>query len=340
MTIIADAIIEIQNLGLDKIRCYLTGAPYATLDPNEIAFALESELAEDPMISQGRLVDMWELKAVTFNSQLLPTLRGIKTKSLLSFMSSGHNGQVKALTYLLTRLFFPHLGSEPLRSDIAKERMLFSTHLHDTAAKWDAFKVAGFVQQLVVIDSYCSMPHWHTLWAFESSVSKLGIDKAPLKVRETFADPSLIAEDESRIEAVVTYLYELMLYVTERDGVAGKAGNRFSQEIMLIQAAHLPQPVIPHFQKKLSEADLLRQQDRRAINSRTELRVAHSAIHGKGTPLNYHTDEIFQAAKSIRMNTKKAAESKAKGEPKPKKAPKIDSKFMAAFAAVAKKFGE
>jgi hypothetical protein len=72
-----------------------------------------------------------------------------------------------------------------------------------------------------------------------------------------------------------------MIYVTEKDGAIGKAGNRVAQQIMLIAAAKLPKVVIPHFQKTLSEADRIRLEDRRKMDSKPELRMAWSATHGR-----------------------------------------------------------
>jgi hypothetical protein len=332
MSLITDALIEIQNRGLDKIRCCLTGAPYATIDPAEIMLALQAEIEADSKISQDRLTDDWELKALTFNSQALPSLRGVKEKALMPMMTSGLTGQVKALTYMLTRLLFPHIGAEPLPSETAKERMLFAIHMYDTALNWEPMKTSAYVQQLVIIDSYCAMPYWHTLWAFESAFSKLGLAKSPKQVQETFADPLRVTEDATRIDAVIKYLYEVMLYVTERDGVAGRSGNKLAQQIMLIQAAVLPKIVIPHFQKQLSEADRLRLENKRKIDSRTELRVAHSAIHGKNTPIDYHNNAAWQMANALKKDLKKASESKPKAEPKQKPSnTKIDPRFAAAF---------
>lgn len=342
MSITQTALLEIQSQGLDRIRCYLTGAPYATIASEEIMFSLESDLASDPTATSDNLVDSWQLKALTFNSQLLPMLRGVKEKALIQFMRSGHNGQVKALGYLLTRLLYPHLGSDPLHTEVARERMLFATHLYDTAAQWEPLKVSALVQKLVVVDSYCSMPYWHTLWAFESAFSKLGIQKAPVRVRDTFADPLRVTEDASRIDDIIKYLYELMLHVTERDGVAGKSGNRFAQQILLVTAAHIPKSVVPHFQKQLSEADRLRFDKQRKFDSRTELRVAYSAIHGKsaGVPLDYNADSAshaaWQMAQVVKLQTRKTREAKA-ATPKPKKTPQIDPKFAAAFNALMKK---
>jgi hypothetical protein len=309
MSIIETAIVTVKNQGLNKIRCYLTGAPYATLDDNEIRYDLQSMLDSEPTMSLDSLVDHWELKALTFNSQLLPILRGVNTKSLLSFMQTGHAGQVKALTYLLTRLLYPSF-SDSINTEKMRERMLFATHLYDAAIEWEEMRTMSHVQQLVMIDSYVSMPYWHGIWAFESSLSKMGLDKAPKAVRETFADPLRVTEDVKRIDSLIKYMYELMLHCAETDGAIGRPGNRLSQQIMLVQAAHLPKQVIPHFQKTLSEADKIRMENRRRMESKNQLKFAHSAIHGKGVGVNYHDDPVTMATMATRNAAKRAAEAK------------------------------
>lgn len=310
MSIIETAIVTIQNQGLNKIRCCLTGAPYATLDENEIRYDLKAMLDNEPKLSLDSLMDTWELKALTFNSQMLPILRGVNPKSLLSFMQTGHAGQVKALTYLLTRLLYPSLNENVINTEMMRERMLFATHLYDAAIEWEEMRTMSHVQQLVMVDSYVSMPYWHGIWAFESSLSKMGLDKAPKSVRETFADPMRIAEDHKTIDSLIKYMYELMIHCAETDGAVGRPGNRLSQQIMLVQAAHLPKQVIPHFQKTLSEADKIRMENRRRMESKNQLKFAHSAIHGKGVGVNYHDDELTMAAMRTRNAAKRATEAK------------------------------
>lgn len=349
MTIVSNALIEIQNRGLNKIRCAITGAPYATLESDEILQALKTEVENDPLLTQDRLVDNWELKALTFNSQVLPSLRGVNTKALVPMLHSGAKGSVKILTYFLTRLLYPQLGAEPKSSEFSKERMLFAIHMYDSALEWDHMKTASYVQQLSVVDSYCSMPYWHQLWAFESTFSKFGLAKSPKIVQETFADPLRITEDMNRIDAVVNYLYELMLHIAERDGVAGKSGNKLAQEIMLLSASALPKIVIPHFQKNLSEADKLRLENKRRVDSKTELRVAHSAIHGKNyAPIHgkqtMHGQEenaVYQMAKAMQKDLAKKSDSK-QTKPKQSKQTKplsaMDQRFQDAFKSLNIKF--
>jgi hypothetical protein len=334
MSTIANALLQIQNLGLDKIRCYLTGAPYAQIDSSEIAIALQAEIEHDENVTVDRLVDNWQLKALSFNSQTLPSLRGVKDKALMPLMRTGQTGQVKTLTYMLTRLLFPHLGSEPLPSDVQADRMLFAVHLYDTAMTWEVTQVTEYVQQLVIVDAYCAMPYWHTIWAFESAFSKFGLAKAPKRIQETFADPLRVTEDMSRIRELIVFMYKLMLHVTERDGVAGKSGNRLAQQIMLIQAAHLPKMTIPHFQKQLSEADRFRLEERRKIESRNELRVAWSATNGKGHLPNDFTKQA--AARIAKSMEKKSSEAKPKDSKPKASTAKIDPRFAAAFKALVK----
>jgi len=344
MSTLTEALVAIQNRGLDKIRCALTGAPYATIEESEIMFSLQASIEDsDVAISAERLVDEWELKSLTFNAHVLPALRGVKAKSMLTMIRAGHGGQVKALTYLLTRLLFPHVGSEPMTSEKAKERMLFAIHMYDTFIKRDEDFVANQVQSLVVVDAYVAMPYWHTLWVFESAFSKLGLAKAPKRIQEVFADPLRIADDESLIPQLVKYMYDLMIYVTERDGAAGRSGNRVAQQIMLVAAAKLPKVVIPHFQKTLSEADRIRLEDRRKMDSKPELRMAWSATHGRSRLANGKAVTAQGVVLGDALSINKMASDmkaalaqktqKAKAEKKAKPASVSDS-FAAAFNKV------
>lgn len=287
---------EIKQQGLNRIRCYLTGAPYATLEDDEIRLALRSDIEGDETITYARLIDNWHLKALTFNSQVIPSLRGLNEKTLVPFMSAGHKGQVKALTFLLTRLLHPHLGSKPMATDKARERMLFAVNTYDAVVEWEAFRVNELVQQMVAIDAYCAMPYWHTLWAFESTFSPYGIEKAPKKIKWLFEDPSQLANDSKLIDELIAYMYKLMLYVVERDGVAGRGGNKLSQQILIFQQARLPELRPAPGQKQVSQADMLRIKNREAINSRNELRIAHSAIHGKSGRLDYNPETYIRQA--------------------------------------------
>ena len=341
MSIHQAALDQIKQLGLNRFRCNLTGAPYATLDDYQILVALRAMSEDNGVMSVEaaieRLVDEWQLKALAFNSRPQPALIGVKTKALASILAA-NGGQVQVLTYLMTRLFFPHLGSEPMESGKQRDRMMFAIELHDSASVWDINEVSAIVQQLVTIDSYMSMPYWHTLWAFESAWSKVGLAKSPAAIQEAFANPSVMVTNKSRINDIVKFMFELMLHCAERDGVAGKSGNRLAQEIMFISAQALPKIVIPHFQKTLSEADRLRLEKKRQIDSKKELRIAHSAINGKkhlpGAPMF----EVNRAAAELKASMAKKKESATKEKKDSKSISKIDPKFAAAFNKLVLKF--
>lgn len=325
MTIIEQALAQIKERKLNQFRCCITGAPYATIDDTEIAIALRAITLAEPAAGLQRVIDVWELRALSFNSQHLPSLRGANQKALLAMTQIGHTGNVRVLTYFLTRLFYPQLGSEPLSSEKARARMLFAIELHDAALTWDGMKVTELVQNLSVIDSYLTMPVWHTLWLFESRFSKFGLQQADAQIQEAFASPSVVAGSFKRIESTIKFMFELMLRCAERDGAAGKSGNKMAQEIMFVSAQVLPKIVIPHFQKSLSEADRQRLERKRIIDSKAELRVAHSAIHGKNyaagdSPVHGQRLAAQLKASLEASKAKKAEANKAKkAEAKPKK---------------------
>jgi len=275
------AIAIISERGLDKFRCNLTGAPYATIESDEIVIALEGDLASDPTLTVDRLIDNWELRSLTFNSQSLPSLRSAGTHALLPLMHRGKDGQTRVLTYQLTRLMFPMTDKRD--SEWMRERMLFAIAMYDAAIQWDYRTTAGYVQSLVAIDSYCSMPLWHKLWAFDSKLSNVGRHKAPRLVQNLFNDPMGLTLDHVRVQKLIAFMFVLMIYVNGTDGVAGHSGNRASQNVLFLTAPDVHSGVIPDFQVDLSQADVDRAAKARAINANEGVKIAWSAIHGRGT---------------------------------------------------------
>ena len=156
-TTVTQALEVVKTRKLDQIRCCLTGAPYATVESDEILRALESEYLAHPKSNVDRLVDSWELRALTLNSQMLPSLRGVKQKALIPHMVRGHIGQVRILTYMMTRLMYPNVGGH-FDSEEQRNRMLFAIEFHDAGLAWDESKVAATVQYLVAIDSCQEKP--------------------------------------------------------------------------------------------------------------------------------------------------------------------------------------
>lgn len=278
---INQAIAIISERGLDKFRCCLTGAPYATIESDEIVISLEGDVANSPSITVDRLVDNWELRSLSFNSQKAPYLRNASPKALLPLINRGRDGQVRVMTYLLTRLLYP--TSDKSDSEFMRERMLFAMGLHDAAMKWEYKIVATYVQNLVAIDSYCSMPQWHKLWAFDSRLSQVGKHQAPRAVQNTFNDPMALIDDHVRVQKLIMFMFILMIYVNGTDGVAGYSGNRQSQNILFLTAPDVHSGVIPDFQMDLSQADIDRAAKARAINAHEGVKIAWSSIHGKGT---------------------------------------------------------
>lgn len=278
------ALAEINRLGLNKFRCYLTGAPYATIAEDEIRIALDAEIRTTPAVTVDRLVDMWQLKSLSFNDQLLPSLRGSNLNALFANMIVGNEGQVRIFTYMLTRLLHPNLSAESFGTKQKQARMMFAIQCYDSAQFLKPEVVADWVQRLAAIDAYCSMPYWHTLWAFESSYSKFGIDKAPSEVQAIFDEPETLFDNlDSGVNAVLKFMYNLMLFIAERDGVAGKSGSRMAQQIMFVHAELVQVPHVPHFQKEVTPTDYQRIAYKRSLNTSESLKIAHSAIHGKGT---------------------------------------------------------
>ena len=332
------ALADIKTNGLNSYRCYLTGAPYAYIIDSEIEFALESELREDSKMSVARLVDNWELKAVALSTQMLPSLRGASSYALIPHLRDGINGNARIATYMLTRLFFPHIGTKGLESESRRLRAAFSRACHDWLVGKELTAVAEMTQRLTAIDAYCAMPLWHTLWAFESIHSEFGVENAPKQVRKAFSEPESIVDDLKTINAVIEFMFRLMLKITERDGAAGKGGSRLAQRILVLEAeVQKVQPIPLHQKREISEADKHRMEQQRKIASSSTLRVAHSAIHG---PKHRPGGGLMDSAALMAAMARKTAKSQANHEAKPetKKKSTVNPQLMAAFAAVSPMF--
>ncbi|KAK0039445.1 hypothetical protein Bpfe_031122 [Biomphalaria pfeifferi] len=340
---INEAYARIREAGLDRFRCYLTGAPYATIDESEVRIALDSMVRDEPTVTVDNLVDSWELKALTFNSQVLPSLRGSNPSALFSNALHGHTGQTRILTYMLTRLLFPDLTDRTFDTEKKRSRMLFAITLHDKVIAYeDHARIADLVARLTAIDAFCSMPYWHTMWAFESQLSQYGLAKAPKHVQAFFADPHLLLDGDvtRRVDAILEWMFPLMLYVTERDGVAGRSGSKMAQRIMLVQVANVPVTHVPHFQKEVSKTDYVRIAHQRAMNTNNAVKIAYSAIHGSGKlavsnkPTTTLSDLARKAAKKAVAGDVKA---KAKTPTKGKTDSTFNSRLASAFASFMKK---
>lgn len=279
---VSAALNTIKSESMNTFRCSLTGAPYAVIMDDEIMQALESDITANPALKADDLVDAWGLRVVAYANQSLPVLRNANVKALTSILYRGHQGHVRVMTYMLTRLLFPHLGAETPSSDSIIARKEFSREMHDFAITLDSDLVVDLSQKLVAIDAYCSMPYWHTLWAFESQMSKYGIKNASTLVKRAFAEPDSLVGNTLRINEVILFMFNLMMKNLETDGVAGKGGSKLAQEILLINTGLRTVDHVPESQKNVTEEQRQRVADQRATNTRKELRVAWSAMNGKG----------------------------------------------------------
>lgn len=314
------ALNNIIDSGLNVIRCSLTGAPYATIADQEILLAMEGDIESQPEVTVDRLVDNWQLRLLAMSSTPSPMLRNVRDGALVPLMKRGHMGNVRVLTYLLTRLYYPHLGTNPMPSIVAQERMGFAADAFDHYSSADESEIANLAQQLIAIDSYCAMPYWHKLWIFESKLSAYGIDRVGGVVRKSFRDPSLVLSDSAALPAVIKFFFDLMLYASSNDSAAGRAGNRLSQQLLSIDGRG-PIDGIPQHQKTLSQADIDRMAKARAVNAKQELRIAWSATHGKG----------HLSTETLAERLAKKAVTKVGDSPKPKKAK--SNKPVSAFDA-------
>lgn len=309
---VALALAEIKQRNMNRFRCVLTGAPFATIDDSEIEHALDADELDNPQITHARLIDQWEWRLLTYSTHRAPVFRNVKPTALIPMLQAGPTGHARIATYMLLRLLFPQHESIRITAESEKARAAFAREAYDNLVERDAETLLQMSQKLVAIDAYCAMPLWHELWAFKSIHSTYPTHYAHAEVKNAFQEPETVLENAKGIDRLITFMFELMLYVTERDGVAGKGGSRLAKAILLHQEQRAPKLTIPHFQKTISEADVLRIKQREALNKDNRLRVAYSAIHGKG-----HLPQTRDSALDVAATARSLlAEMKAKKENK------------------------
>lgn len=338
--VIFAALAEVKNRGLNRFRCSLTGAPYATIDNEEIVLYLQLEHGMNRSHSPERLADAWEMHVLTLSSQPLPSLRSVNTAALASHILKGHQGHARIAVYMLSRLLFPNTFGKPLDSNQLIERAAFAREMHDWIVTCETGPLALLSQKLVAIDAYCAMPLWYELWAFDAAESRYSIHNAKAPVRKAFDEPESLIGNLPAIEAVITFMFELMLYVTQRDGVAGKSGSRMAQRALAIQTERMRVAGIPlHQKREISQADRERIAYQKAVAREAPIRVAHSAIHGKLYAPGENVGSIQAKARETARLIREAKESKAqarqatKTPASPKTGIKIDSERMRAMVS-------
>lgn len=295
-----DALYEIAQSGLNKMRCSLTGAPYATIADSEILLALQTELTQRPDATVDHLVDAWSLRALTFCSSVAPSLRNVKSAALRDIMESGPDGQVRVLTYMLSRLFFTpddRLNNGLRWSSAALiNRMMFAANVYDSLVNWQTpdmvQAMTRLVQKLGVCDAHCSLTIWQTLPAWRT---KRGLDvtqaERNARVQGWFSQPDALPLTVEALNEVADYCLELLFDAIVNDNPFPDSGNRLATSIYQVRVESAPAPVMPALgnkaKRRMTPAEIERRAEAEAQLAREReaqklprIRMAHSWTYG------------------------------------------------------------
>jgi len=280
------ALAQIIDSKSDRIRCVLSGAPYATIDSDEIRNALQSYRRGNMTATTENLLDSWDLQLLTFCSGVAPSLRNRNHYSLAMIADSGPNGAARVLTYYMARLMYPVPHNATLLSSTkATERMHFARELFDSLAQVGSDGLAESVQGLAACDAWLALGRWNRLGLFQTQATKNGLyAKHNGKIRGWFIDPESMPRTIESVKAIIRAM-QIMLVVATQDGhpIPGE-GSRESLNLLTDLPSALPVPQQPVKRKEndsyaaqMAEIAFIKE-----MNNRPEVRIAWSATHGKG----------------------------------------------------------
>lgn len=327
-TPIKSAMQLIKDEGLDRIRCSLTGAPYATLDEDEIRLALNAEaLQRKDNATADSLVDAWHLKALALNSNPCPALRNAGRFSLSTILQSGRKGRTRVIIYCLSRLFFPpqhQVKGIYTTSSRAIERMLFASRLFDSMAQTESddllstteadARLDAWVQKLSACDSYCALTRWQEMTLWTAKRANEGIHaKKNQDVARWIVAPDLFDATPEQMERLIEFLFTLMIDSAQKETALPADGNKLTNEVFIAQSEALPvtRKIVQReksFSEQLAEYQA-QQQWERTLNESAQLKVAWSATHGKGVAMGAPAPQSKRKAKGNKRGESKQFKS-------------------------------
>lgn len=171
------AMAEIKASNLNRMRCILTGAPYATIDDSELELTLTAYAGSDFAMTCDQLMDKWDLNLLAMCSKVGPALMNRKEITLSEIARTDSvGGYARLLTFYLTRFFysFDHfkLGMTTTRSI---ERLHFAIDWHDFLVTLDLETLRRAAFRLASDDGWLQLGFWKDLGLFHIRARTNGI---------------------------------------------------------------------------------------------------------------------------------------------------------------------
>lgn len=292
--LVNNVLTQIQEEKLNRMRCVLTGAPYATIDSNEVWHYLNSTLAANPKMSHDQLLDSWDLVMLSMCSRVGPALMNRKRFALVMLLNDvrEERGLARLITFYLTRFFysFDH-HNKGFNSQHAIDRMHFAIEWFDYLSGQSLNDLTRLAYRICADDAWLPLDRWRHMGLFSNRSRTHGI-MAPehLTLRAWTLNPSAMPVTIAAANEALDSLISILVQQELQGGVADLApANVESIEVLKEVAAALSlSPVMIEVERmrESSDAATAAQAEQsylvRERLTRKPVTVIHSALHGKG----------------------------------------------------------
>ena len=300
---IVDKAIE---LGLDRIRCSLSGKVIAHLDRGAIDSAVRFEQFQNPLASDENIIDSLETRWLIQSSRPAPHLTAAKSPDGFRFLREYYPADLFAI--LASRLVFENLVAEKqLHSiELLRRKMAWLVELQDWLESSEASsdEMLKVLESMIRLDAIVNIRH--ALYSVE--------------VRDLAADMYNSEFNFMTLAGFVDMVENSMFLALTRMKNA-PTGNRMALSAALAAAGATPEQIVAEEEKEVREAEMNRNRIA-SISARNAGRNGKVKVN-RGVKAVVSLSEVVDslppalAAKyAADLEKRKASASKAKVDPK------------------------
>lgn len=166
----------IKEENSNRMRCILTGAPYATLDDNEICKFILTQINSNTAMSDDNVIDAWSLTALSMASRVGPALQNQKEFTLHSLLDGTAYGYARLITFYMTRFFFDVAESDKkLISTRSVSRMHFASHWFDYLIGLEINSLEKITLRIAADDNWLPLHYWKSTPLFDKNATVNGL---------------------------------------------------------------------------------------------------------------------------------------------------------------------
>ena len=316
---VVSALAMIESEGLNKMRCVLTGAPYATIDTAEIKMTLESLAGNNFNLTADFLLDKWNLNLFTMCSKPGPLFVN-RQELALSELAHANSAasHARIITHYLSKFFYSTgLQKRSFNSDRLIDRMHFTIEWHDYLSQVEIETLRKLSFRLAACDGWLSFSDWKELNLFRTFNNKAAINSPEYAyLRSALAFPIDMDVATVSLEKLIASLESIVATTEATGGVAHIASaNKESikvahilNDLFGLAAIETPTEVdVTNLETSQLFAEIANHFD-----YKPEFKRAWSATHGRGYAMNEAGPKTRTAKEAIDARKKAQADLKAK----------------------------